>query len=385
MGSQPPPAVDGPAREPARARPQGAAPAGRSAAGPDPMPERVRPMLAASADQPFDSPQYLFEPKWDGVRAVGFRREGRVWLQSRRGFDFSRAFPEVVQALREVPGPRRAIVDGEVVTPGPDGRPNFAAALARSRMARDAAAEEAAREWPAMFVIFDLLYWEGRDLRGEPLKARRDALTRWVSTWPSGLCLALSPAVAGRGRELFEAARRRGLEGVVAKHRESFYREGRSRAWLKVKAFQEQVAVVAGFVPDGAASVRSLAVALPRPAATAAPAAAGTARPAPGPRAPADPASLEAAGTPAMPLQLAGLVGTGLPGAERARLRRRLEPLQQARPALQVAFDPAAAGKHPELRDVVWVRLALFCRIRYLERTPDGWLRHASYRGLVES
>lgn len=385
MAGQPPQAVDGPAREHARGRRQGAAPAGRGGAGPDPMPERVRPMLAASADQPFDSPQYLFEPKWDGVRAVGFRRDGRVWLQSRRGLDFSHAFPEVAQALQEVPGPRRAIVDGEVVTPGTDGRPNFAAALARSRMARDAAVEEAAREWPAMFVIFDLLYWEGRDLRGQPLKARRDALTRWVSTWPSGLCLALSPSVAGRGRELFEAARRSGLEGVVAKHRESFYREGRSRAWLKVKAFHEQVAVVAGFVPDGTASVRSLAVALPRPAAAAAPAPAGTARPAPGPTAPAHAALLEAGCTPAMPLELAGLVGTGLPGAERTRLRRRLEALRQARPAPQVAFEAAAAGKHPELRDVVWVRPVLFCRVRFLERTPDGWLRHASYRGLVES
>ena len=323
------------------------------------MPQQVRPMLAASAAEPFDSPHYLFEPKWDGVRAVGFRRDGQVWLQSRRGFDLSHAFPEVVQALREVPGPDRAIVDGEVVTPGPDGRPHFAAAVARSRMRREAAALEAAREWPATLVIFDLLYWQDRDLREQPLHARRAVLARWVLTWPSRLPVAFSPAVAGRGHDLFEATRRHGLEGIVAKHRESPYREGRSREWLKVKAFHEEVAVVAGFVPDGAESVRSLAVALP--GSTPAKGSAG----------------------PATLLELAGLVGTGLPSAERVRLRRQLEQLRQAQVAPQVAFDPAALRQHPELRNVVWVRPLLFCRIRYLERTPDGWLRHASYRGLV--
>lgn len=333
-------------------------------------------MLAASAGEPFDSPHHLFEPKWDGVRALGFRRDGRVWLQSRRGFELSHAFPEVVQALAQLPGPGRAIVDGELVTPGPDGRPHFAAALARSRIRRPAAALQAAREWPAMFVLFDLLYWADRDLREQPLLARRAALARWASQWSTELPLALSPAVGGRGRELFEAVRRLGLEGMVAKHRESRYRAGRSRAWLKVKAFQEELAVVAGFVPEGAESVRSLAVALPPLEARAS----GPGRADRG----ADQGDDRGAGNPGAALVLAGLVGTGLPNVERMRLRRRLELLRLIRPAPQVAAGAARAREHPELREVVWVRPVLFCRIRYLERTADGWLRHASYRGLVD-
>ena len=319
-------------------------------------------MLAFSAPGPFDSRRHIFEPKWDGLRLVGFRREGRVWLQSRRGNDLSPAFPELARALAEAPGPERLIADGELVTPGPDGRPCFAAALARSRMHRPDAVARAAGEWPAVWVVFDLLYWDRKDLRRQPLQARRDALERWAASWPAGVarCLALSPAVVGAGRALFEHSRRRGLEGMVAKELDSPYQAHRSRQWLKVKAFREEVALVVGFVPDGPEAVRSLAVALPGPGARPSPAARDVAA-----------------------WSLAGLVGTGMPGDERVRLRRRLQTLGPplARPA--VAVPTGAWRAHGELQKVVWVRPALGCRLRYLERTEGGWLRHASYRGLV--
>lgn len=347
------------------------------------MPRFVRPMLAVSAPGPFDSPGYLFEPKWDGVRAVGFRDGERVWLQSRGGLSFTEAFPEVAGALARAPGPSRAVVDGELVTVGPDGRPRVAAVLARIRMRRPAAIRAAALEWPAVYAIFDLLYLDGRDLRRHPLRQRRAALESWAAAWGEGRLL-LSPAGVGQGRRLFEAVRERGLEGVMAKALESPYREGRrTPEWLKVKAFVEAQAVVVGFVPSGTTGVRSLAVALPHPGKGG--------------------------------LDFAGLVGTGLPSAEQARLRARLEPLRLAsRPLRPGPPGPELLGTslhvdsatprtmrwarhpdgpappalhragHPELQEIAWVRPELVCRVRYLERTADGWLRHASYRGLVE-
>lgn len=337
------------------------------------MPRRVRPMLAASAPEPFDSPSHLFEPKWDGVRAIGFRDGERVWLHSRRGLAYTDAFPEVALALARVPGPRRAVVDGELVTAGPDGRPSIAAVLARTRMRRPAAIRAAALEWPAAYVIFDLLYIDGQDLRHQPLQRRRAELERWAPAWgrpdgcvqspgappaAAGSNLVLSPGVVGQGRRLFAAIRERGLEGMMAKALRSPYREGRrSPDWLKVKAFVQAQAVVVGFVPSGKTGVRSLAVALPQ---------AGE------------------AGPHRCELDFAGLVGTGMPASEQARLRARLEPLRltgPARPLRPSAFLGRLA--RPELRGVVWVTPQLACRIRYLERTADGWLRHASYRGLA--
>ena len=308
-------------------------------------------MLARSASRPFDDPRYLFEPKWDGLRAVAFRAGGSVWLQSRRGSRLEPAFPEIARGLAGLHGPARVIVDGEIIVPGSDGRPSFELALARLRRPGGPPSGQPPPRWPAVLMAFDLLYWDCRDLRPRPLRLRRRLLARWGATWPPEGPVRLSPGIVGRGTALFEEFRRLGLEGMVAKRLDSPYRPGRSEAWLKVKAFEERVFVIGGFIPDGASSLRSLLVARPQP------------------------------GPPGGPGGLAGLVGSGLAAAQRLRLRERLEALALAGPAPQLAWV-ARLGR-PELSRVRWVRPELFCRVRYLPGTSGGWLRHASFVGIV--
>lgn len=308
------------------------------------MPEVIRPMLASLSPAPFDSPAHLFEPKWDGLRAIAFVTDLGVWLQSRRLRRWTWHFPELTQALAALAGEGPAILDGEIVVPDAAGRPDFEAALARSRMSEPAARRACARR-PAVYMAFDLLYLDGQDLRPRPLRARRQLLEAWAARWPAHGSLALSPAEPGRGRAVFEAACRLGLEGAMAKRLDSPYLEGRrSRHWLKVKPYKEEAMWVVGFVPAGADGIRSVAVASP-------------------------------------PGRLAGVVGAGLSAAEQRRLRALLDPLARAEPPPGLALPAPAARLPREAAAMRWTAPVVQVRVRYLERTAAGWLRHASVVG----
>ncbi|MEW6045187.1 MAG: hypothetical protein AB1609_01715 [Bacillota bacterium] len=323
------------------------------------MPGPIRPMLAQLAPGPFDSEQHLFEPKWDGLRAIGYAGAGGSWLQSRNLRRWPHQFPEVVAALEALGQRHAAVVDGELIVPDSRGRPDFEAVMARGRTISPARARRAATERPAVLVVFDLIYLDGDDLRRAGLEERRRRLEAWSADWPRQQAVILSPVVAGEGRRLFEQAVRLGLEGVMAKARGSPYLEGRrSSWWLKVKPFKQEEAWVVGFIPAGARGLRALAVALA-----------------------ADGDGAEA-GTPASPpgarLRVAGLVGSGLSAED----QRRLLGLLRAEPAPPQGIILPPGSLPPEWHSIRWVDPRVKVRIQYLERTPHGWLRHASFRGL---
>ncbi|HEY8425270.1 MAG TPA: hypothetical protein VIK73_04555 [Limnochordales bacterium] len=310
------------------------------------MPDVVRPMLAELAPSPFDSPRHLFEPKWDGLRAIAFVTPDDAWLQSRRVRRWRRTFPEVIQALRKLAGGRPVVLDGELIVPDPSGRPDFEAALARSRMGEQAA-HLAASQRPAVYVAFDLLYLDGEDLRASPLRDRRERLQAWAAGWPPQATVILCPATVGSGRALFESALRLGFEGAVAKDLDSPYLEGRrSRHWLKLKPYKEEAMWVVGYVPAEPGGIRALAVASP-------------------------------------PDRLTGLVGTGLSSAEQRRLRASLDPLARSSPPPGLALPSPAARLPREAAGIVWTPPVRQVRVRYLERTSAGWLRHASVVSLL--
>ncbi|MGH7728605.1 MAG: DNA polymerase ligase N-terminal domain-containing protein, partial [Vulcanimicrobiaceae bacterium] len=182
------------------------------------MPEVASPMLASALAEPFDDPAWLFELKWDGYRAlVRIERDGTVEISSRSGKDFTAKFPELAE-LAEAFNERPVLVDGEIVVLDDEGRPSFEAL--QERLDRFGRAQPERN--PVTFVAFDLLYGNGRDLRGEPLEARKAAL--------EGILTGAGPAmfskhVVGDGKQLFALARARGLEGIVAKRRASTYQE----------------------------------------------------------------------------------------------------------------------------------------------------------------
>ena len=211
------------------------------------MPRLVRPMLATLAELPEDSPEWLFEIKWDGVRAVAFLENGRVRLQSRNLRDVSRHYPELtgpeLAGMASQFRARLAVLDGEIAAPDAEGRPSFERLQQRMNTIPDARRIE---QSPVVYYVFDLLYLDGYDLRHVPLEQRKQALTQ-ILLPAEGAPVRLSDHHIGEGRALWEAACKKGLEGIVGKRRQSFYVERRSAEWQKVKATQELECVVGGY------------------------------------------------------------------------------------------------------------------------------------------
>jgi ATP-dependent DNA ligase len=203
----------------------------------------VEPMLAKLADQVPEGPEWLYEPKWDGFRALAFRDGAEVTLQSRDLKPLNRYFPELIEPLRRHL-PERCVVDGEIVIAGPGGL-DFEALLLRIHPAASRVAM-LARETPAAMVIWDLLALGDEDLRETPQEERRRRLE--VGLAGARPPIHLTPITADRSVALdwFDRFEGAGLDGVVAKRRSDPYRPG-VRAMVKVKHQRTADCVVAGF------------------------------------------------------------------------------------------------------------------------------------------
>ena len=311
----------------------------------------LRPMKAApSAELPGDPARWAYEVKWDGMRVVTGVEAGRVAAWSANGTDATARFPEL-QALGEALAGRGPIVlDGEVVALDPStGRPDFGRLQPRMQAGSPAAVSRIAAEVAVSYVLFDLLELDGRSLLDEPYEARRALLE---ATVPAGPTWFVAGAQAD-GQALLDAVTAQGLEGVVAKRRDSRYEPGRrSSAWIKVKVRRHQELVVAGWLPGtGAreATFGSLLVGYH------------------------DPPAEE--GRDAGPLRYAGRVGTGFRDPLLRSLRARLDAAAVA----DCPFDPEPP---PEVvRLAHWLRPEMVIEVAHAEWTADGVLRHPSYLG----
>ncbi len=202
----------------------------------------IDPMLATLVDEPFSDPGWLFEPKYDGIRALAVVRGDSVQLLTRSGRDVTARYPELRAIPRHVRGD--AILDGEIISLDRKGRSNFQQLQQRIGLEGPNDIARKAKEYPASYAVFDLLSRAKEDLRGRPLTERRQQLERVLR--PGGPVL-LSPQTDEYGKGLFKEALRRGLEGIVAKRKESPYRAGRSEDWLKIKAVRRQEVVIGGW------------------------------------------------------------------------------------------------------------------------------------------
>ncbi len=203
----------------------------------------VEPMLAKLAGELPEGEGWLYEPKWDGFRALAFRDGGELYLQSRELKPLNRYFPELeAPLLRELP--ERCVVDGEIVIAGKRGL-DFEALLLRIHPAASRV-KMLAQESPASYVAFDLLALGDDDLRGRPLAERREMLERALGT--AQVPVHLTPASADRAvaQDWFSRFEGAGLDGVIAKQLDSTYQPGK-RAMVKVKHARTADCVVAGF------------------------------------------------------------------------------------------------------------------------------------------
>lgn len=210
------------------------------------MPAHVLPMLATLIERPFSEPDWLFEIKWDGVRAIARIADGKLTVRSRANIDITKQYPEL-DSLPDALSARQAILDGEIVCLDAQGHSDFE--RLQERMHVRVPAPKLISQAPVVYYAFDLLYCDGYDLRGAPLAERKELLRRVLHPRDG---VRYSDHQAEHGKELFELARSTGLEGIVGKRADSRYASGRSPSWVKLKATKTLDAVVAGWtVPRG--------------------------------------------------------------------------------------------------------------------------------------
>ena len=309
--------------------------------GRDPFPERVVPMLARLAELPAKDEGWAAEIKWDGVRAIAYCRPGRLTLQTRNLNDVTSQYPEVRRLTRQL-GMCEAVLDGEIVAFDDEGRPSFARLQQRIHQTSESVVRQRMKTHPVTFVIFDLLYFEGRDLMALPYRHRRELLDELELSGSSWQTPSYS---TGHARKLLVASGEQGLEGLVLKRLDSAYSPGkRTGEWLKVKNVGRQEFVIGGWQPgEGRRSgqIGSLLVGYYEDGA----------------------------------LRYAGKVGTGFSEKSLADLRERLGPLARD-------GNPFAGGRGP--RGANYVEPQLVAEIEFRELTDDGLVRHGSFKGLRE-
>jgi bifunctional non-homologous end joining protein LigD len=212
-----------------------------------PMPRAIHPMLATTVAKPFEDPDWLFEIKWDGYRALAFITGGKVRLVSRNQNDLTAQYPE----LHNLPSflkAESAILDGEITALDEQGRSSFSLMQQRTGIRQGGRRRAVKADIPVLYYVFDLLYLDGYDMRRVALERRKEVLAGLIDE--SGP-VRYSGHFPG-GTALFAAAKQKGLEGIMAKRRTSVYEERRSREWRKIKITQTLDCVIGGYTaPEG--------------------------------------------------------------------------------------------------------------------------------------
>jgi bifunctional non-homologous end joining protein LigD len=292
----------------------------------------VEPMLARSADKPPGSPDYLFEVKWDGIRTSISLDEGKIEIRGRNGTDLTKQFPELLMSDESFRA-TSALFDGEIVCVDSDGKPNFRDVISRMQQTSTGAVERMRSKHPVVCYLFDCLYLDGRAITSEPLARRREWLNDAVKT---GTTYRVSEAFDD-GASLFEAVRTMGLEGIIAKQRQSPYTPGRrSDSWVKIKTRQTIECLIIGYTRgkgDRQAGFGALHLAQPGPGG----------------------------------LKYLGKVGTGFDDTSFKAIFQQIAKLTTIiRPVKERPLDDARS---------VWVEPKLMCEVQYASFTPDGMLR----------
>jgi bifunctional non-homologous end joining protein LigD len=213
------------------------------------FPLSVKPMLAGHADAPFDNKEWVFEVKWDGVRAILLQNKakGITKIQSRNGKDITHRYPEIAEAVDSVLKDNESVVlDGEIVVLNKEGIPDFQMHQKRMNVDSQRDIEFLSDNTPATYFVFDILYFDGKNVEELHLPDRRKILNSLIGGGSKRI--RISEYIEEKGKALFKSVIERQLEGIVAKHKYSKYRQGiRSSAWLKIKGILTQDCVVIGY------------------------------------------------------------------------------------------------------------------------------------------
>lgn len=304
-------------------------------------PPRLDPMLATLTDGPFDDPEWVFEPKWDGIRALAICDE-QTRLITRNERDVTVAYPELATLHDQVVA-LGAVLDGEIVA-FEEGIPSFQRLQQRMHLRDERRIEQMVIQIPVVYMAFDLLYLDRTDLTHRPLEERRQILEEVLV--PSTQ-LQISPATVGDGVALFAAASQQGLEGVMAKRRTSFYKPGtRSRDWLKVKVVFDADVVIVGWTEGEGRRKGSIG-------------------------------SLVMAVYDGAELRYVGNVGTGFDKSSLEDTMERIKALVET----DAPFGTEVVRSRSELRTAHWVEPVLVAVIEHRQLTEVGRLRAPAFKG----
>lgn len=303
----------------------------------DDPPADIPPQLCTLAERVPAGENWVHEIKFDGYRLIAHLGWGKARLITRAGKDWTTRFRPIAHAIEQLPC-STAILDGEAVIVDEAGKTHFQAL------------QQAIRERKygnLAFFVFDLLFFNGKDLRSRPLLERKAALKKLLARSKADKVLRFSEHIAGSGGEVQQQACRLGLEGVVSKQIDAPYTSGRSRSWLKIKCGRRQEFVIVGYTAPGGARKHFGSLLL---------------------------GAHDRRGK----LVYTGKVGTGFSDSALRDLGARLKSLRVDRASLDGAVPRS------ESRGAIWVKPELVGEVSFTEWTQDGRLRHPSFEGLRE-
>lgn len=301
--------------------------------------EHVEPMLATLVDKPFDDKGWVYEIKWDGYRAVGFIDNNYAELKSRNDKSFNEKFYPIYEELKKLN--IRAVVDGEIVVVGNNGQANFGS-LQNWRSEADG---------DLIYYVFDILWYDGHDLKELPLTERKAILRQVLKESDN---IQISKDFETPGIEMLDAAKKMGLEGIMAKRKTSSYHiKNRTKEWLKIKANKRQEVIIGGFTKnDGTNKLFS---------------------------------SLLVGVYEEGKLIYTGKVGTGFNKKMQREMMEQFKPLITDTVPFSEEPDvnkPSRFRRNPPHASVTWLQPKLIGEVSYAEITSDNVMRHPSFQGM---
>ncbi|MFN0256499.1 DNA ligase D [Pedobacter ureilyticus] len=304
------------------------------------MPKAIKPMLATLVDEPFDNEEWQYEVKWDGYRALASLNKGKVELLSRNNKSFNDRFYPIYKLLQN--WSINAVIDGELLVLNEKGISNFGT-LQNWRSEADG---------ELVFYVFDILWYEGKNLTGLTLVERQAILNEVLPTDDDRI--RISKVFDTSGIDFFDAAGRIGLEGIMAKRKSSTYLVNkRSKDWLKIKVSKRQEVIIAGFTRNEDTSKLF--------------------------------SSLILAVWENEKLTYVGKVGTGFSDADQKKMMTKFEPYIVNKSPFTVAPDVNKLSRfqHKQLNaKATWMKPELVCEVAFTEVTDDGVFRHPSFQGM---
>jgi bifunctional non-homologous end joining protein LigD len=304
------------------------------------IPADIKPMLATLVAEPFHDPDWIYEVKWDGYRSLAYVNKGKVTLSSRNNKPFTEKYYPITAAMKG--WTVDAVLDGEILVIEKDGKANFSA-LQNWRSEADG---------HLVYYIFDLLWYEGKNIMELPLSERQAILKEILPTNDDNI--RLSQVFTVNGLEFFEAAKKMGLEGIMAKRRDSTYiADNRSKDWLKIKVNQRQEVVIGGFTKNSGSAKQFSSLLL----------------------------GVYENGK----LQYVGKVGTGFTEKMQKEMMQKFKPLITDKIPFTSEPDinkPSRFRPNPPNATATWLKPSLVCEVSFTEVTGDGVFRHPSFEGM---